>query len=253
MTTPILRWPGGKRRMLKHILPLIPKHTCYCETFAGGLAVLMAKERSSVEVVNDQNGDLIALYRNLQFHLPAVMEELSWLAASRQNLKEFSAQPGLTELQRVSRFLLLNRISFGGQMRSFGVAKTAGGGVGFKHSKVNELLGAAHERLDGVVIEQSSYERCMKNYDSKDTFFFCDPPYLHSDTENYDGFTREQMTEFRDRIDRLKGQWVVTVDDSSFNRDLFKHCKLQAVTTRSGIANNRTANATFGELLITKS
>ena len=31
----ILRWPGGKARHLKQILPLITAHTCYCEVFAG--------------------------------------------------------------------------------------------------------------------------------------------------------------------------------------------------------------------------
>lgn len=74
---PILRWPGGKRRMLKRILPKITPHVCYCETFAGGLAVLLAKERSEVEIVNDLNGTLVALYRNLQYHLPALLAEMN--------------------------------------------------------------------------------------------------------------------------------------------------------------------------------
>lgn len=42
---PAVSWPGGKSRLLKHILPLIPKHDCYAEPFAGGLAVLLAKQR----------------------------------------------------------------------------------------------------------------------------------------------------------------------------------------------------------------
>ena len=70
---PILRWPGRKTRMLKHRLPLIPEHVCYCEPFAGSLALLLAKPRSQVEIVNDMNGDLVALYRNLQYHLPELL------------------------------------------------------------------------------------------------------------------------------------------------------------------------------------
>jgi len=77
-TRPILRWPGGKTRMLKHLLPIVQAtpHVCYNETCAGGLALLMAKERSPVEVVNDVNGDLVALYRNLQFHLPEIVRQM---------------------------------------------------------------------------------------------------------------------------------------------------------------------------------
>ena len=251
-TKPILRWPGGKTRMLKNILPMIPPHVCYCEPFAGGLAVLLAKERSSTEVVNDLNGNLVALYRNLQFHLPALMSEIDWLFSSRQNLHDFIAQPGLTELQRASRFLLVNRSSFGGNMHSFGVSKTKGGGVDFNREQVGRLLGGVNKRLSGVVVENLPYDRCLQNYDSKDTFHFIDPPYLNAQPAAYSGWTEKQMREFRRQIEKLKGKWIVTVDDSPLNRDLFSDCNLQAVSTRNRLCNGRTHSAVrFGELIIT--
>lgn len=42
MKTPISYY-GGKQTLLKHILPLIPKHKLYTEAFCGGAAVLFAK------------------------------------------------------------------------------------------------------------------------------------------------------------------------------------------------------------------
>lgn len=251
-TKPILRWPGGKSRMLKQILPMIPAHTCYCEPFFGGGAVLMAKERSSTEVINDINGSLVALYRNLQFHLPALLQEIEWLFSSRDNLHDFIAQPGVTELQRAARFLLVNRTSFGGNMHSFGVSKSKGGGVGFDRGQVGRLLGAAHERLNGVVVENIPYERCLANYDSPETFFFIDPPYLNHKTDAYAAFGEKEMRQFRREVGRLKGHWIVTVDDSGLNRDLFADCNVRAVSTENRAVNRRThASARFGELLIT--
>ncbi len=35
MTQPIIPWPGGKRRLLKHLYPHFPAHECYVEAFAG--------------------------------------------------------------------------------------------------------------------------------------------------------------------------------------------------------------------------
>lgn len=249
---PILKWQGGKSRMLKELMPLIPAHVCYCEPFAGGLAVLLAKERSKVEVINDINGDLISLYRNLQFHLPALLEELQWFQASRKNLYDFRDQPGLTEIQRAARFLLRNRTSFGGDMSSFGVAKTAGGGVGFNHDKVGDLLGQAHERLNGVVVEHVSYDRCLKLYDSAETCFFIDPPYLNHTAGAYAPWTEDDVINLRKRLDRLQGQFILTIDDSPFNRKTFGDLRLRAVQTRNGACNTRTKpGAKFGELIIT--
>ena len=249
-TKPILRWQGGKTRMLKEIMPLIPKHVCYCEPFAGGLAVLLAKDRSPVEVVNDINGNLVALYRNLQFHLPALLNELDWLFTSRDNLFDFIKQPGLTELQRAARFLFVNRTSFSGGMTSFGVSKTAS--MGFKHEAVGELIGRAHNRLEGVVVENIPFERCFKNYDSADSFFFCDPPYQNAPTGTYAGWDEKQLQHFRSEVGRLKGRWVVTLNDSEYIRDLFKGCRLKPVVTRNQAVNRRThGKATFGELIIT--
>jgi DNA adenine methylase len=249
---PILRWPGGKSRHLKLILPMIPPHVCYCEPFFGGGAVLLAKERSQVEVVNDLNGNLVALYRNLQFHLPALISEINWMYSSRKNLHDFIAQPGITELQRAARFLLVNRTSFGGNMNSFAVAKSQGGGAAFDRKMVGELLGRAHERLDRVVIENLPYERCLANYDSKDSFHFIDPPYLNAQTKAYAGWTEAQMREFRKRVEKLKGKWLITIDDSPLNRDLFSDCTLRPVSSQNRLANNRThGDLKFGELLIT--
>lgn len=242
--------------MLKKLLPMIAPmpHVCYCEPFAGGLAVLMAKERSAVEVVNDINGDLIALYMNLQRHLPELLRHVDSFVSSRQLFHLFTKQPGVTEIERAARFLLRNRISFGGNMHSFAVAKTKRGGACFNRETASELLRQAHVRLDKVVIENISYERSFENYDSKDTLHFIDPPYLHAKTDAYKGWDESDLKTFRRRVDKLKGKWIVTLDDSAFNRELFSDCHIEGVISNNRSVNNRThAQQTFGELIITAS
>lgn len=67
MKTPISYY-GGKQTLLKHILPLIPEHSLYTEAFAGGYAVLFAKEPVSCEVINDVNKGLVNFYLVAQKH-----------------------------------------------------------------------------------------------------------------------------------------------------------------------------------------
>jgi len=249
--TPILRWPGGKRHLARRILATAPKHVCYCEAFAGGLAVLLTKTPSKVEIVNDTNQDLVSLYRVAQFHLPELLRELQFHISTRSNIKDYRQQPGLTDIQRAARFLVRNRTSFGGGGTSFGVAKTASGGVNLNLDTIQQLLNALRDRLNHVVVENLPYERCLKNYDSAETFFFLDPPYLAAPTGAYEGWSEADMREFARRVQALAGTWVVTVDDSPLNRELWKEYPVEPVTTRNRRQNVRTSGgSTFGELII---
>ena len=250
---PVLRWPGGKRRLLKQLLPLVPEDAeCYCEVFAGSAALLLSKERHPVEVVNDLNAEIVALLRNAHFHLPALLEEMRWFVASRKDLHDFRAQPGLTEIQRAARFLLRNRTSFGGGGDSFGVAKRKGGGVAFDRDGVGLLLEDIRKRLNKVVVENLPYERCLANYDAPSTVFFLDPPYVGGDIQAYSPWKQEDMMQLRGRLDRLQGRWLLTINDSPDNRRLFADCPTTPVQTSNRRANVRTHKATFGELIITK-
>jgi DNA adenine methylase len=225
---------------------------CYCEVFCGSAALFFGKDPHPVEVINDQNAELVALMRNAHFHLPALLEEMRWFVASRKDFHDYRAQPGLTEIQRAARFLLRNRISFGGGMKSFGVAKVPGGGVGFDRDAVAEALETVRRRLNKVVVENLPYERCLANYDSPKTLFFLDPPYVGAPTGAYDGWRQEDMIQLRGRLDRLRGRWLLTINDSRENRALFSDCTVRPVVTRNRLTNNRTHGAaTFGELIIT--
>lgn len=249
---PILRWPGSKTRLLKKLLPLIPPHVCSCEVFGGSLAFTLAKPRSEVEIVNDINGDLVALYRNAQRHLPEIIRQIETAFSSRELLHHFKAQPGYTEIERAARFLVRSKTSFSGGMTSFAVAKTKGGGAAFSRESVKHQLAAIHERLDKVVVENLPWQRMFKNYDAPSTFWFLDPPYLDAPTGAYDGWKEKDMAEFGKEVLRLKGKFIVTVDDSAFNRRLFGDCKMEAVVSQNKLCNNRTAgDVKFGELIIT--
>jgi len=244
---PVVRWPGGKTRMLSKILPLMRSHSTYVEAFGGGLAVLLAKLRSPGEVVNDINGDLVNLYRYAQHHLEALIEECRWTLSSREELAALIEQPGVTGLQRAARFLLRNRMSFGGGGSNFAVSRQGQP----SRENVLEALRELNKRLDKVAVENLPWERLLGLYDGPHTLWFFDPPYAAGQVNNYGLWDQETMSEFARRVKKLEGDWIVTVNDSPENRALFAGHELQEVTTRSGTVNRRLQqDATFGELLI---
>ena len=244
---PPLRWPGGKTRLLSELMTLIRPHTIFVEAFAGGAALTLAKEPSKVEVINDINGELVNLYRHAQFHIDALVTEVEFTLNSRLDLEALIEQPGLTGLQQAARYLLRNRLSFGGGGSSFAVSKQAQP----SRSAVLEKLRALNARLDKVAVENLPYERLFKNYDSPGTLWFCDPPYTVGEVDTYAAWDQERMAGFAAAVAALQGDWIVTVNDTPENRALFKGHQIQPIVTNSGAVNRRTRpDATFGELII---
>ncbi len=248
---PAISWPGGKSRLLKHILPLIPEHTCYCEPFAGGLAVLLAKPRSTLEVINDANGDLVTFYRCVRFHADVLLTELEFVLNSREEFADFRVQPGLTDIQRSARWFYVNKISFGAQMDSFGTGALAGGAAHGSRANRMEAIRALNARLDRACIEHLDWKRCIELYDRPTTFFFCDPPYTECEAGVYATWTNTDVQILRDCLARLRGRWVVTLNDTAAIRAIFAGCSIQPMERVRGIDNRGGASKTYRELLIT--
>lgn len=184
-TKPVIPWMGGKRRLLKHLLPRIPEHTTYVEPFCGAAAVFFAKEPSRAEVLNDINGDLVNLYRVLKHHLDEFVRQYRWALVSREMYRWHQAEvlETLTDIQRAARFYYLQRASFGGRVtaQTFGVNIDRPSGLNLL--RIEEELSAAHLRMARTTIERLPWAECIRRYDRAGTFFYCDPPYWQ--TEGY--------------------------------------------------------------------
>jgi len=63
--TPIVYY-GGKTAIMNHLLPLVPVHEIYSETFFGGGALFWSKEPAKSETINDTLDLVINFYRVLK-------------------------------------------------------------------------------------------------------------------------------------------------------------------------------------------
>lgn len=257
-TKPLISWPGGKSRHLNRILPYIPTGpgTGYIEPFAGGCAVLLAKEQGTLEVVNDINGDLVNLYRVVANHPEELVRVVSQFPpASREQIavsKQVLARPaGATDILRAAHFLHLNKTSFAGSGTSLAVAVAPEGRAWMGTEALLERIRVFHRRFNSVVIECQSYERILETYDHPRNFVFLDPPYGGKSINNYAAWGEKELREFRDRVKGLRGKWIVTLDDSDLNRKLWKGCDIEFHQTASGAGNRRTSpGMKFGEMFI---
>ena len=214
MSQPIIPWPGGKRRLLKYLYPHFPAHETYVEAFAGGAAVLFAREPAKVEVLNDVHGELVRLYRVVANHLDEFVRQFRWALTSREMFRWAQLQhvDTLTDIQRAARFFYLQRLAFGGKVtgQTFGTAGRSPKSINLL--RLEEDLSAAHLRLHRVVVEQLSWQACLAKYDTPDTLFLLDPPYWQ--TTGYGGaFPLDEYDQLACAMASLKGSAVLTIND----------------------------------------
>lgn len=234
--------------MLSALLPMIDSHShrLYCEPFCGGAAVLLAKSPSEHEVLNDSDGELVNLFRQVKYHSNELVNEMQWMVESRRDFVDFRLQPGLTEIQRAARWLFRNYYSYAGDNDSFGVKRIGFTTRSYMLAKITSL----HTRLDRVTIENLTWQRCVALYDCTEALFFLDPPYTAGEVRAYAPWTDANVLELASVLHSIKGRWIVTLNDSPANRAAFLGCRFQTVTTSANMANKRTPGRRFGELII---
>lgn len=229
MANPIVPWLGGKRRLAKQIIPLIPEHTCYCEPFAGGAAVFFHRPNASkVEVLNDINGELTNLYRVIQHHLEEFVRQFKWALSSRQVFEWHKAvkTETLTDIQRAARFYYLQKMCFGGKATSqvFGTATTAPPKLNIL--RLEEQLSEAHLRLARVYIEHEPWQKVISRYDRSHTFFYIDPPYWQ--TAGYGvAFEWSEYEELAVMFGSMKGKAIISLNDHPAIRELFNGFRME--------------------------
>lgn len=59
MLKPPISRMGGKSKLRKQIIELIPKHICHVEVFFGAGWVYFGKQSSNTEVINDIDSELL--------------------------------------------------------------------------------------------------------------------------------------------------------------------------------------------------
>jgi DNA adenine methylase len=182
---PIVPYHGGKGRLAEWIVSLLPAHRVYVEPFAGSAAVLLTKPRSTHEILNDIDGDVVNFYRVLR-EQPEDLERacrLTPYARDEFALATITTEDDLTDLERARRWWVRINQSF---------AHTGSNATGWSTSIIRgsnnartvlnrmDRFAAVAERLATVTIENRDALEVLDRYATADGVIYADPPYLLS-------------------------------------------------------------------------
>ena len=244
-----LPYIGGKNRLAKMIISLLPQHITYVEPFAGGAQVLFHKPPSNVEVLNDLDYDIFNFFRVCQWHFDELIRYLRYGLASRKlhELHLATNPDTLTDIQRAGRFFYLQKNSFGGLVVKQGFHYGVTHPQNYNPDRIPEIIEQAHKRLARVQIESLPYDQVLQKYDRPTTVFYLDPPYWERKLYRHN-FTEQDFIDLECRLHDIKGKFLLSLDDHPEVRKLFQHWHMMPVDI--AYTAQRNVGKRFRELLI---
>ena len=210
-------YPGSKARHADWILEHIPEHRTYVEPFGGAAGVLFQKPVSKVEVYNDRDGDLVQFFEVLRERPDDLVEWLEAVPFAREVYDEWAEafyhegyRPD-NPVERAGRFFALRYMQWGGKYHGISgfACKPTGNGARALRNKVGSLQAFA-DRVRNVYIESLDWHDVVEKYDTPETVFYCDPPYVG--TEDYYSGDALDHRALHDTLAEIEGDAIVSYD-----------------------------------------
>jgi len=270
---PFVKWVGGKRQLLKQfkLMDLYPpkgfnpSKAKYFEPFVGGGAVFFDLLPQKA-VLSDLNNELVTTYNVIKNDVEKLIKSLKKYKYNKDYfLKIRKKDPEkLSDIERASRFIYLNKTCFNGMYR---VNSSGKFNVPFGNQKNplicdEENLLKVKSALKNVKIIKQDYKQVLKSA-KKGDFVYFDPPYYPINrTSSFTGYTangffEKEQEELRDAYFELhkKGCFVMLSNSNTefidkLYSNLDKKIKVHKVDATRMINVDATKRGKIKEVLI---
>ena len=271
---PFVKWVGGKRQLLRDIIPLIPEdYTRYIEPFAGGGAVFFSLSRKIQKAdipawLNDINPELVNSYLMVRDQPDALLADLRTHIYDKDyflNLRALDrTEEGLAALgtiARASRFIYLNRTAFNGLYRV-----NAKGQFNVPFGRYTNPLIADADRiyacsaaLQNIQITCTSFDEVLSRAGAGD-FVYLDPPYIPLSQTSYftsyshDGFGPDEQVKLARllyELDKRGGRFIASNAYVPELAELYAGFTIREVKATRAINADKKGRNAVSEALIT--
>lgn len=271
--SPFVKWAGGKRQIMSHLLEHMPKKfRHYYEPFVGGGALLL--ELAPIHAtINDSNKELIYVYKCLRnkrlfkkFYDACKEHESNhsegYYYQIRDLDKKKTAYAKLPMYLKAARCVYLNKACFNGLYR---VNSKNQFNVPFNgKEKINcfdeDNILALHKYFNKrkPVILSKDFAEAVKTAKAGD-LVYCDPPYDTLKDDSFtsyspDGFGKKEQERLRDVIKELTDRGVLVMAsnaNTSFIRELYKDFNIHVIEARRNINSKGDGRGKVEEVIIT--
>lgn len=271
--SPVLKWAGGKRKLLPELNSHKPKcFNVYYEPFAGAGALLFSLQPPKA-VINDLNTELINTYKVIKTDVESLIERLklhrenfceAYYYQIRDLDRDAESFNALDDLARAARTILLNKTCFNGLYRvnskgQFNTPWNRAKGAPSLVKEKNIKAMSAYLRANDVKLMAGDYESALGQAAAGD-FIYLDPPYdTLSLTAAFTGYTgngfgkTEQLRLSKVFKDLVKRDCHVMLSNhnTEYIRGLYDGFKIKVVYASRVINSNGKKRFPIEEVIIT--
>lgn len=225
MVYPPLSYFGSKRKIAPMIIKLFPPHRIYVEPFFGGGSIFWFKPPSELEVINDSNKELMNFYKLLKV-VSSNPDDYN-LKNNIDDIQKFVNQKHTKKEDIFLSFMYQKNNSFFGK---------GDGKIFREESQISKIknLPFYKERLKKTKILNTDYKVVVKQYDSKHTLFYLDPPYENT-IKSYYGTDSFDYIELAEILNKIQGKFILSLNDSKNIRDIFRNFNIFKLNVQSEI------------------
>lgn len=270
-----MKWVGGKRRVVPHLLGHVNRPMGrYFEPFVGGGAFFWALADETAQrqredtwaVLTDVNHRLVRTYRGIRDDLDGVMARLAVLRDGHNKEQYYDVRAWDVDAERedaavAAWMIYLNRTGFNGLYR---VNKKGKFNVPFgKYTNPTILdhrtLRDCSKALQTVEINHGNYQDVFFKAEAGDTVYF-DPPYVPlNKTSNFTSYTRggfgpKDQEELRDLAWELKRRDITVIlsnHDTPEVRELYAEFDIKQILVNRAINSKASKRGGVPEVIIT--
>lgn len=262
MADTVIKRIGGKVKLRKWIHQHLPSHKIYCEPFSGSFAVgmMFCPPRNNKTIVfNDLDSHLWNLFRVMRDHRDRFIYSVKNTPYSREEFNRSYDLITQTEnwdevdpVEWARCYLIYNRQSFSGKEDGSWCISKNGENIAATWASLDSLLDSTSKKLQGVYLENSSYEDIFRRWDSDKTLFYIDPPYEGVEQNYYTvnkklGFSHAEMA---DRILKLQGSVVVSYYYSDYISSLLPGFKVHKKAVKKHLQTSESKSNAIEALYI---
>ncbi len=199
-------WYGGKEALASTLLALLPTHKVYCEVFGGSGALLFGKEPSRLEIFNDLDSGVVNFFRVLRNPQQAtVLQQMLTLTPyAREEYYDCLEQWKTADdpVEQARQWYTGVMQSMNSSIRSTGWSSTKVPGSNPALAWTNHILclETCVRRLAQVQIDHRDFEQVIRAYDSFDTCFYLDPPYVPDTRQKRNSYHYEMSLDDHKRL-----------------------------------------------------